>query len=119
MALHGFVLVIHTNSGSDLLATARQGRTRKVSQAVEKDSKRNGFPRRHPHGQPIHNWCTLSRSDEVEIHRNQRRIATGRVDMLALDGTMIWILKEPGNDRALFLHSDGITLYRRPTQGPR
>lgn len=39
--------------------------------------------------------------------------------MLALDGTMIWILKEPGNDRALFLHSDGITLYRRPTQGPR
>jgi hypothetical protein len=53
----------------------------------------------------------------VAIHRNGRRIAAGRIDMLALDGRMIGILKEPGNHRALFLHSDGNALYRRPAQG--
>ncbi|MDQ0799363.1 hypothetical protein [Arthrobacter sp. SLBN-112] len=84
---------------------------------METNSERNGVPRRPPRGQPIPNWCTLSRSDEVEIRRNGRHIAAGRIDMLALDGTMIWILKEPGNDRELFLRSDGVTLHRRLAQG--
>ena len=117
MTLHRYVLVFHADSGSHLVAgTARKG-ARKVSQVVETNSEGKGFPRRHPRGQPIPNWCTLSRSDQVEVHRNGRPIATGRIDMLALDGTMLWILKEPGNDRALFLHSDGITIYRQPAQG--
>ncbi|MFC4396930.1 hypothetical protein [Arthrobacter sedimenti] len=85
---------------------------------MEADNLRNGFPRRHPRGQPIPNWCSLKRSDEVEVCRDGRPIAAGQIDMLALDGSMVWILKEHGNDRALFLHSDGVTLHRRPAKRP-
>ncbi len=83
------------------------------------DGKGNGFLRSRSPAIPVHNWSTLSRSDEVEVRRNGRFIAAGRIDMLALDGSMVWILKEQGNDRALFLRSDGINLYRRAGKGTR
>lgn len=62
---------------------------------------------------PIPNWCTLAKADEVEIQQHGQTIATGRIDMLAVDGSMLWILKDAGNGRALFLHSDGVAVYRR------
>lgn len=67
------------------------------------------------HG-PIPNWSTLSRTDEVEIHNHGRVIASGRIDMLAMDGTMLWLQQDDGQGRALFLHSDGQRVYRRPVK---
>ena len=64
--------------------------------------------------EPIPNWSTLSRTDEVEIHNHGRVIASGRIDMLALDGSMLWLQQDDGQGRALFLHSDGMRVYRRP-----
>lgn len=69
--------------------------------------------------QPVPNWCTLSKKDEVEIRHNGRTIATGRIDLLAHDGSMLWIHKDHGNGRALFLHSDGVTVSRRAPKATR
>jgi hypothetical protein len=67
----------------------------------------------------VPNWCTLSRTDEVEIRQNGRTIATGRIDLLAFDGSMLWIQRDQGKGRALFLHSDGVTVCRRAPQATR
>jgi hypothetical protein len=69
--------------------------------------------RENLNAEPIPNWCTLSRADHVEIYKHGKAIAAGRIDMLALDGSVLWLRKDAGNDRALFLHSDGLRVYRR------
>lgn len=79
--------------------------------------------RRHPvnprmkHGtpEPVPNWSKLSRTDEVEIHCNGRAVTSGRIDMLAMDGSVLWLQQDDGKGRALFLHSDGLRVYRLPT----
>jgi hypothetical protein len=73
--------------------------------------------RTHPHNkkpQPeaITNWSSLSRADEVEIYKDGEFMAAGRIDMLALDGSVLWLHKVTGNDRSLFLRSDGLRVYR-------
>lgn len=66
--------------------------------------------------EPVPNWCTLSRTDEVEIHGQGRAMTSGRIDMLALDGSVLWLQQDEGKGRALFLHSDGLRVYRRPAK---
>ena len=64
--------------------------------------------------QPVPNWSKLSRTDEVEIHCNGRPVTSGRIDMLAMDGSMLWLQQNEGRGRALFLRSDGLRVYRLP-----
>jgi hypothetical protein len=64
--------------------------------------------------EPVPNWSKLSRADQVEIYRNGKAIASGKIDMLAMDGSMLWIHQDGANGRALFLHGDGLKVYRRP-----
>lgn len=78
-----------------------------------------GTARQPARPQPVPNWCTLSKKDEVEIRQNGRTIATGRIDLLAFDGSMLWIHRDEGKGRALFLHSDGVTVCRRTPQATR
>ena len=66
--------------------------------------------------EPIHNWCSLSRTDEVEIYNHGRVMTSGRIDMLSLDGSVLWLQQDEGKGRALFLHSDGLRVYRRPVK---
>lgn len=65
---------------------------------------------------PVLNWSTLSRTDEVEIHNHGRLITSGCIDMLAMDGSMLWLQQDGGQGRALFLRSDGLRVYRRKVQ---
>lgn len=69
-----------------------------------------------PRPEPIPNWSTLSRTDQVEIHNHGQVITSGRIDMLAMDGSMLWLQQDDGKGRALFLHSDGLRVYRRHVQ---
>lgn len=69
--------------------------------------------RENPQPEALTNWSSLSRGDEVEIYKHGELIAAGRIDMLALDGSILWLHKDTGNDRSLFLHSDGLRVYRR------
>lgn len=66
--------------------------------------------------EPIPNWCLLSRTDQVEIHNHGQVITSGRIDMLSLDGSILWLQQDEGKGRALFLHSDGLRVYRRPVK---
>lgn len=66
-----------------------------------------------PTPEPIPNWSTLSRTDQVEIRYHGRVITSGRIDMLAMDGSVLWLQQDEGQGRALFLHSDGLRVYRR------
>lgn len=66
-----------------------------------------------PTPEPVPNWTKLSRADLVEIHSHGRAITSGSIDMLALDGSVLWLQQDEGKGRALFLHSDGIRVYRR------
>jgi hypothetical protein len=68
-----------------------------------------------PTPEPVPNWSKLSRTDEVEIHSHGQTITSGHIDMLALDGSVLWLQQNEGKGRALFLHSDGVRVYRRPT----
>lgn len=64
--------------------------------------------------EPVSNWATLSIAAEVEIHRQGRPIASGRIDMRAPDGSVIWLIQDGGQGRALFLQSDGVSVFRCP-----
>lgn len=67
--------------------------------------------------EPVPNWSKLSRADEVEIHGHGRAVTAGHIDMLALDGSVLWLQQNDGKGRALFLHSDGLRVYRRQRIG--
>lgn len=68
--------------------------------------------------EPMPNWTKLSRKDEVEIYRHGEFVASGRLDMLALDGSVFWVVQNDGRGRAMFLHSDGFTVLRLPRVRP-
>jgi hypothetical protein len=61
---------------------------------------------------PVANWSELSRADYVQIHQQEEVIATGRIDMLATDGSVPGLHLVGGNERTLFLQSDGLRIYR-------
>ena len=62
----------------------------------------------------IPDWTKLSRDDDIALHSGGRELASGRVDMRALDGSVLWIIQHDGKGRAMFLHSDGLIVFRRP-----
>lgn len=68
--------------------------------------------------EPVPNWMKLSRKDEVEIYHHGELVTSGQVDMLALDGSVFWVVRNEGQGRTLFLHSDGFTVLRLPRARP-
>jgi hypothetical protein len=98
-------------AGSTLSAsTPRQQRLRRTVAAGD-------LPRATPL-EPVSNWGKLSRSDEVTVCRDRRKVAAGRVDMVALDGSVFWIIQEDGKGRAMVHRKDGLTVFRKPGAGP-
>ena len=75
--------------------------------AAPKPSRANPF-------EPVPNWCRLSRADEVTVCRDRRKVAAGRVDMVALDGSVFWIIQEDGRGRAMIHQKDGLIVFRKP-----
>lgn len=65
------------------------------------------------HGEPIANWCKLSKDDRVDIYNARGSRTTGRIDMVAGDGSILWIIQDEGRGRALFVHEDGVKIRRR------
>ncbi|CAH0192430.1 MULTISPECIES: hypothetical protein [unclassified Arthrobacter] len=67
--------------------------------------------------EPISNWYKLSRYDYVEIYRQGEIIAQGNIDMLALDGSVLWLHQDEGKGRLMFLQDEGLRVYKRPHAG--
>jgi hypothetical protein len=71
--------------------------------------------RTHNH-KPILNWCNLLRAEEVLVYRQDRTTTIGRVDMVALDGSVFWTVDD-GNQRTMIHRNDGPTVYRITDRG--
>jgi hypothetical protein len=79
------------------------------------------LPPRHAQLEPILNWTKLARKDELElVRRSGKTLTSGRVDMLALDGSVVWIIQHDGKGRAMFLPDDDVVVFRhrRRQTGP-
>lgn len=61
---------------------------------------------------PILDWSRLARADEVDVYQGAKRIASGRVDLLAPDGSLLWIQPEGVDGRRLFLRGD-VMVFKR------
>ncbi|WP_144406386.1 hypothetical protein [Arthrobacter sp. SPG23] len=70
-------------------------------------------PAMTPPLEPTPNWTRLSRKDEIELHKDGKIVASGTVDMMALNGSLLWLLQDGGKGRALFLHDDGFFVFKR------
>ncbi|MHC6229138.1 hypothetical protein ACX5I6_05225 [Arthrobacter sp. MMS24-T111] len=64
------------------------------------------------HFQRVLNWCQLSRTEEVTVHRPNQNMITGRIDMVALDGSVFWIILDDGKGRTMIHRNDNAKVYR-------
>lgn len=95
-----------------IASTPRQHRLRAQSLAAGEPARINAL-------EPVPNWCKLSRSDQVTVCRDRQVTATGRVDMVALDGSVFWIIQEDGKGRAMIHRKDGLTVFRKAVAARR
>lgn len=65
-----------------------------------------------PH-EPVASWSKLSSGDSIAVYRGQEFITSGRIDMLAEDGSILWIIQDQGRGRWLFLNEDGFDVVKR------
>lgn len=66
-------------------------------------------------GRAVTHWPDLSRGDCVQVCQGPRTVASGTVDMVALDGSVLWLIQDRGLGRTLLLRADGFSVYRRPS----
>ncbi|MBT2548838.1 hypothetical protein [Arthrobacter sp. ISL-65] len=58
------------------------------------------------------NWTYLWREEFVELRRAGRVTATGWVDDLTADGTIIWICQKDGRGRVMIHRNDKFDIWR-------
>lgn len=56
---------------------------------------------------PVPDWSKLSRGDLVQVHRRDGTSASGRIEMLALDRSIFWIIQDGGRGRIMICKGDG------------
>ena len=105
-------LMAPTLIGSAPVASTSRRHRRRTQAAAGEPARRNPF-------EPVVNWCTVSRSDEVAVCRDRRVVASGRVDMVALDGSVFWIIQEDGKGRGMIHQKDGLTVFRKAGKARR
>jgi hypothetical protein len=68
------------------------------------------------HREPIAIWAKLSRGETISLYKGPEFIASGKIDMLAGDGSLLWIIQDEGRGRSLFLREDDFIIVRgKPT----
>ncbi|WP_043438963.1 hypothetical protein [Arthrobacter sp. UNC362MFTsu5.1] len=87
----------------------RLGRNQVLSPSPSTQSQHQS---RAPLLEPIPDWAKLSRHDEITLHRDGKEVASGYVDMLALDGSVLWLIQNDGKGRAMFHQQDGLFAIR-------
>lgn len=61
---------------------------------------------------PVLVWSSLIHADQVVIFDNGSPIDSGRVDIVASDGSVLWLQADGAARRRLFLRRDA-TVYKR------
>jgi hypothetical protein len=63
--------------------------------------------------EPVLNWTHLARKDEVElVLRSGKTLASGRIDTIALDGSVFWIIQDDGRGRSMVLPDEDVLVFR-------
>ena len=77
-------------------------------------------PPRHAQLEPALDGTKLAGMDDPElVQPNGRILASGRVDVLALDGSVLWLIRGNGKGRAMFLPDDDVMVCRHKRAGNR
>lgn len=61
----------------------------------------------------VHDWSKLE-DMQVQITEDGRVLREGRVDMVAADGSVLWLAMDAVAGRQLILRSDGVEAWVRP-----
>ena len=70
-----------------------------------------------PFPEPVPHWNRLSKGDEVAVCAPGTPKLSGKVDMVALDGSVFWIHQKDGLGRAMVCRGERLAVYR--TAAPR
>lgn len=70
-------------------------------------------PTRQMDLEPVLDWTKLAEENDFHlVHRNGKTLTSGRVDMIALDGSVFWLIQHDGLGRAMFLPNDDVVIFR-------
>jgi hypothetical protein len=68
-------------------------------------TKRAGLQSRPPVA-PVPNWSRLTRDDVVQVLGKDGTATTGRIDMIAVDRSVFWIIQNDGRGRVMVCSAD-------------
>jgi hypothetical protein len=66
---------------------------------------------------PVPDWSKLSRDDAVRVLLLYGRIIPGRIDMIAVDRSVLWVIQSAGRGRVMVCSSDRPAVVRAATAG--
>lgn len=55
---------------------------------------------------PVPDWSKLSRQDAVRVLLRDGRVIAGRIDMIAADRSVFWVIQSAGRGRVMVCSSD-------------
>ena len=55
---------------------------------------------------PVPDWSKLSRQDAVRVLLRDGRVIAGRIDMIAVDRSVFWVIQSAGRGRVMVCSSD-------------
>ena len=64
---------------------------------------------------PVPDWSKLSRDDAVRVLLRDGRIISGRIDMIAVDRSVFWVIQSSGRGRVMVCSSDRPAVVRAAT----
>ena len=64
---------------------------------------------------PVPDWSKLSRQDAVRVLLRDGRVITGRIDMIAVDRSVFWVIQSGGRGRVMICSPDRPVVVRDAT----
>ena len=61
---------------------------------------------------PVPDWSKLSRHDAVRVLLRDGRVIAGRIDMIAVDRSVFWVIQSGGRGRLMVCSSDRPVVVR-------
>lgn len=69
--------------------------------------------------QPVPDWSKLARNDDVTVLLPNGTTAKGRVDMIARDRSVFWLVQDNGLGRLMVFAGDQCRVSKTPRRLPR
>lgn len=66
---------------------------------------------------PVPDWSKLSRNDSVRVLRSDGSALSGRIDMIAIDRSVFWMIQDAGLGRIMICSADSPTVIRTDPAG--